>query len=216
LEISKATANRLLATLEDTGMVRRHPETGKYALGLAALRIGIAAGNQIELRRDLRLSLTELMQRTGETSNLVIFDATCPVFIDNVESIHTLRMYSRVGKRTSPYCTAAGKAMMAFQSRDFVEQVFKVEPFEKRTPNTINDRQAFLEELDRVKEQGYAIDDEEGEMGARCVGAPILNHSGCAVAAISISGPSSRVTKAKIPELARIVCEVAERALRSL
>ncbi|MEX2540619.1 MAG: IclR family transcriptional regulator [Trueperaceae bacterium] len=216
LGIGKSTAHRFLATLENNGLVRRTRDDGRYYLGLVALRIGVAAGNQLELRKSIRPFLTELTQRTGETSNLVVLDGTKPVFIDNVESTNTLRIYSRVGRHTSPYATSAGKALLAYQSPTYVEEVLASEAFERRTERTIVSREVFLAELERVRRQGFAVDDEEGELGARCVGAPIINGPGIALAAISISGPSARVSQQRVPELARIVVEVAEHAQRAL
>ncbi|MEX2536954.1 MAG: IclR family transcriptional regulator [Trueperaceae bacterium] len=216
LDIGKSTAHRFLTTLENTGLVRRTADDGRYYLGLVALRIGVAASNQLELRKSVRPFLTSLAQRTGETSNLVVLDGTRPVFIDNIESSNNLRIYSRIGRHTSPYATSSGKALLAYQAPAYLEQVLVSEGFERRTENSIVLRDDFLAELETVRKQGYAVDDEEGELGARCVGAPILNGSGVALAAISISGPSARVSKERVPELAQIVMEVAQQVQRAL
>lgn len=214
--MGKATANRFLTTLEELGMIHRHPDTGKYRLGLAALRIGIAAGNQLELRHELRPFLAELTRRTGETSNLVVWESTHPVFIDNVESPQNLRMYSRVGRQTHPYCTSVGKVFLAYRDRAFLDSIFEAVPFEARTPKSITSKEKFLQELESVRQQGYATDDEEAEVGARCVGAPIFDSTGQVIATISISGPSSRISQDQFPELGQLVREVAIKAQTNL
>ena len=137
LKLGKATAHRFLATLEDLGLVNRSANSGQYRLGLAAIRIGVAAGNQIELRRELRPYLRDLMERTGETANLVILDGTRPVFIDNVESPQNLRLLSRIGRRTHPYCTSVGKALLAYMKPEELETILAAEPFERRTERSI-------------------------------------------------------------------------------
>lgn len=216
LGMGKASAHRLLATLEDLSIVRRNAETGKYQLGITALRIGVAAGNQFELRRELRPFLSELTERSGETSNLVVLDGTRPVFIDNVESPKNLRIYSRIGRHTFPYCTSVGKVLLAHQPLEFLELTFLREPFDKRTDTSITSKEDFFKELEHIRHLGYAVDNEEAELGARCVGAPILNDSGRAIAAISISGPSARINHDHISALGRMVMEVAEKAQQSL
>jgi DNA-binding IclR family transcriptional regulator len=215
LGLGKATTHRFLASLEELGMLKRDLETAKYRLGLTALRIGIAAGNQIELRKDMRPFLQELTERTGETSNLAVLESTKPVFIDNVESPKSLRMFSRVGRHTFPYCTAVGKALLAYQRPELLGTIFENEPFIQHTSASIRSREAFLEELARVRELGYAVDNEEGEAGARCVGAPIFNHLGQVIAAISVSSPSARIAEEQLPQLGEIVREVASRASAS-
>lgn len=212
LGLGKATTHRFLSTLETIGALRRDAQSGRYRLGLTALRIGVAAGNQIELRSDLRPFLQELTERTGETSNLAVLEGTKPVFIDNVESTKSLRMFSRIGRHTFPYCTAVGKVLLAYQPAEYLEKVFSAEAFVPRTNASITSRDAFLKELVKVRELGYAVDNEEGEVGARCVGAPIFDHLGHMVAAISVSSPSSRVAEEQLPQLAEIVREVAARA----
>jgi DNA-binding IclR family transcriptional regulator len=216
LKLGKATAHRFLATLEDLGLVNRSANSGQYRLGLAAIRIGVAAGNQIELRRELRPYLRDLMERTGETANLVILDGTRPVFIDNVESPQNLRLLSRIGRRTHPYCTSVGKALLAYMKPEELETILAAEPFERRTERSIMGRESLLKELRRVRAQGYAVDDEESESGAQCIGAPLLDHTGRAIAALSISGPASRISRSDHPRIGRIVREVAERARRAL
>jgi len=216
LRLEKSSANRFLATHEEAGMVQRSPETGRYRLGLAALRIGTVAGNQIELRRITRPFLVELTQRTGETSNLGVLGDTRPVFLDNVESPQSLRMFSRIGRRASPYCTSLGKTLLAYLPPDQLRAILDQEPFETHTHKSISTPAKLQSELERIRNVGYAVDDEESERGARCIGGPLRDHSGRVVAAISISGPSSRISPADVPRLGAIVRDVAERASLSM
>jgi DNA-binding IclR family transcriptional regulator len=139
-------------------------------------------------------------------------DDTEVVYLDKVEPARSVRMASSVGRRNPAYCTAVGKAMMAYLSEAQVETIARKQGFKSLTANTITSLHELKTDLATIRKRGYAIDDEENEEGVRCVGCVVRGYSGEPVAAISISGPAFRVTKEKVEHLAKPVV-VAARSL---
>src|SRR5690606_22548850 len=127
------------------------------------------------------------------------------VYIDKVEADNNIRMASSIGRRSPLYCTSVGKAMMAYMTDKEIKDSWENSNIEKLTPNTINNFNEFIDELNKMKERGYAEDDEENEVGVRCIGAPVFNSNGELEGAISISGSAIRVTKDKVEEFAEEV-----------
>jgi IclR family acetate operon transcriptional repressor len=135
------------------------------------------------------------------------------VYIAKVESKHTLGMFSHIGARLPMHCTALGKSILAFSGPERIQGVLSELP-KPRTPNTITSEKALREELDLVRSQGFAIDDEENEAGIRCVGAPIIDYTGKAIAAMSISGPCDRMELERCIQLGSILREAVLRLYR--
>jgi DNA-binding IclR family transcriptional regulator len=133
-----------------------------------------------------------------------------------VECSQAVRMHSAIGRRASAHSTAVGKAMLAFMSQKEVENIIEEHGLPVCTPNTITDKEALLRELERVRQQGYAVDDIENEDGIRCVGAPIFDHQGKPVAALSVSGPAFRLSMERVKELTGAVTSTALEISRQL
>ncbi len=182
------TAHRLLAGLLTRGYVRR-AGTRKYAIGSTALRLGEAA--QRSLARSARPYLAELVEISGETANLAVLEADDVVYVAQVSSPHTLRMFAEIGRHVPPHSTAVGKVLLADLPRERAEAVLARTGLARRTPSTITDPAAFLAELDAVQQRGWAADQEEQETGVRCVAVPV-GGPGQVVAAMSVSGPADR------------------------
>src|SRR6266566_1174646 len=153
-----------------------------------------------------------LPNETKETVNLGVLDGHELLYLEVIESHHSFRMASQPGMHRPLNCTALGKALLAFLPNDQREELLPMLTFERATPRTIPNLPRFRKELARVLQQGYAIDDQETDMGARCVAAPILDESGSVTAAISVSGPVTRIGRDRIQAYA-IAIKRAARAI---
>ena len=216
LDIHKSTVYRLLDTLKFRGYLEKNEDSHKYIAGIKLFELSSRVLNDIDSRTRVRPYLEELMQKTEETVHLGILDAGEIIYLDKVESKATIRMYSQVGKRAPVHSTSLGKTIMAQFSEPKVREILTEQGMEAKTKNTITDINEFLSHLEKVKKQGYAVDDEEQEKDIRCLAGPIFNHRGDVVASFSISAPSSRMTKERIEELADLVVQYSEKMSRSL
>ncbi len=207
--INKSTAHRFLTHLETEGYLFRDG-VGTYMLGPKLARLGGGGNFQATLCRICRPTLENLWKITGETVNLAVLDGTDILYLDVMESLHTFRLVSQVGMRRPLYCTALGKSILAntddAQNKD---DLFASIHFDPSTPKTVNNILRLKKDLAGILQRGYAIDDEEAVMGARCVGAAILDADGKAVAGISVSGPVVRVTKERLPMFSAAVLSAA-------
>jgi IclR family transcriptional regulator, KDG regulon repressor len=203
LNLPKGTVHRLLSSLAYFGYIRQDGKTKNYFLGLKLLELGSLIVDQLDLRKIAEPLLIELVERVGETAHMVILDQNEVVYIDKIEAEHResgLKMASRVGSRNLAHSCGVGKVLLSFLTEDELNEVIAKKGLLKRTDNTITDPLQFKEHLLAVRNQGYAIDEEENEKGIRCVAAPIFDGRGKAVAAISISGPAFRVTRKLIQD----------------
>jgi IclR family KDG regulon transcriptional repressor len=216
LGVHKSTASRLLATMESRGYVARNNVTGKYSLGMRIVELSRTKLDQLDLRTQARPFLEELVKKTEETAHLAVMDHGSIVYLDKVDTPHNLIMRSRIGYRISAHCTALGKAILAALPDDRIDVILKEEEFLRFTPNTITDPLAFKEHLNRVRIQGFAVDDEEHEEGIRCAAAIIREHTGRVAGAISVSGPTIRVSRQRVEEIGVLVVDVCRRLSESL
>jgi len=210
-----STAHRILGTLVNRGYARQSPETGRYALGAKTFHIAESYLGQIDLRRLLRPVLERLSRDTGETANLVILDGWEALYLDKVESPQSLRIFSRIGRRAPLYCTAVGKVLLADRPDD-VDSLLGGGALEALTRATVTSGSQLRQELEKVREQGFALDMEECEDGANCIAVPVRNSRGETVAAIGISGPSLRVHAQRIQELVPTVMRSGSEASEQL
>ncbi|MGW1024948.1 IclR family transcriptional regulator [Streptomyces sp. NPDC002577] len=209
LQMSKSTVLRLLGPLREERLVDQDPENGHYRLGPQNALLGQLYLERLDIRRTASPLLHQLAQDVREAVHLVSFDPPDIVYIDKVESPQAVRMHSRIGARQPAYCTATGKAFLAHTTSEILETVITA-GMPARTPSTITTPQQLHTELALIRERGYAIDDVENEHDIRCVAAPAFNHNGTVIAAISISGPASRITHDRLPDIAQRVTETAE------
>lgn len=185
------TVHRLLQTLAGGGYVRQDADR-RYALGTALLPLGNAATRL--LGSWAQPYLGRLVEVSGETSNLAVLEDDRIVYLAQSPGRHRVRMFTEVGRRVLPHSTAVGKVLMAWQDESQVRRVMARLGLPRHTARTITDPATFLLELARVREQGYAVDDEEEEDGVRCLAVPV-GPGATAVAAVSVSGPASRVLR---------------------
>jgi len=196
-----ATVHRLLGTLIQRGYVKQNRQNRKYALGFRALQMGSDMRQRFSLRLEARPFLQRLMQRSGESANLAVLDEGEVVYIDQAQSSRILRMFTQIGNRLPAHSTGSGKVMLAFSPPEAVEGIVRRSGLPVRTPHTIVDLEAFRHELERIRHQGYGIDDEEQEEGVRCIAAPVRDESGQVVASLSISGPVTRLDDHRVQSL---------------
>jgi IclR family transcriptional regulator, KDG regulon repressor len=192
--LTKSTIHRLLATLSSMNYVVKDEETDKYKLGLQVLFLSRNLLNNSDIVTVSKPFLEKLSQEVNETVHLCIEDRGEVVYIDKIESTQTIRMYSRVGSRAPMYCTGVGKILLSDKNPDVFEEIVSKINFIPKTPSSITSKEQFIEEIEKVKSQGYALDNAENEIVLRCIAAPIFDHKGKIIASFSISGPSNRVT----------------------
>jgi DNA-binding IclR family transcriptional regulator len=209
LGLHKSTVHRLLAVLNRSGFVERRPGSAKYRLGWRLFELGMVAASRFEIVERAKPFVSQLVGSTGETAHLGVLRQGRVVSLLAVESRQTTRMPATVGRQIPLHCTSQGKAILACLPPDQVEEHLKGYVFTAYSGKTIDNKRRFLAELALVAERGYAVDNEELEEGLRCIGAPVHDRTGTVVAAISIAGPSFRVTGARLPALSREVVRVA-------
>jgi len=211
LKLHKNNVFRLLATLESRGYIEQNKVTENYRLGLKTLELGQTFVKQMGLLRQSRPVLESVVRECNETSYVAILKDFHIIYLDVVETDLTVRVVPRVGSRLPAYCTAAGKVQIAYMSEEDLEQYLPTKELKPLTPNTLTDRDLLKKQLRQVVETGYAIDDEELDVGVRCVSAPIRDYTRRIIGAVSISGPSMRLSMERIDkELIPLVKRAAE------
>lgn len=216
LHISAASAYRGLNSLKELGYVRQHPQDSKYQLTLKIAWISAQVLENVQLRQIAHPFLQNLTSLTNETTHLAVLEDREFVYIDKVDNTQAMRMRSRVGQRGQLHCTAAGKSMLAFMPGNDATALVKRLKFAPVTDNTITDPAKFLDHLTKVRRLGYAVDDEENELGIRCIGSPIYDHAGRLAGALSISGWTITMTRERIPQLAPELMQTCQRISNEL
>jgi DNA-binding IclR family transcriptional regulator len=206
--IHKSTAHRFLKHLERERYLIR-TEAGTYLIGPRLSQMSARGNQEATLQAVARPILWELWKATQETVNLAVLDRGTVLYVDVIESPHEFRLSSRVGTRRSLHATALGKSLAAFLPPERRENVLSTITFQAATPKTMQNLLQFRQELEKIRRQGYAVDDEEAVQGARCVSAPILGTSHEPIAAVSVSGPVTRVSPNHVAGLARAVTSAA-------
>ena len=201
LQLHKSTAHRFLMVLERHRMVER-TAGGKFRLGLRLFDFGNRAIEQYDLSERAQPHLRRLVAETEETAHLCILEGAHVIYIDKIEPARSVRMITRVGASNPVHCTSVGKAMLAFLPEERLNEVLRRTRFERFTNRTISTAEALKAEIEKTRRRGYAVDDEELEEGLRCIAVPVLDAQRMPVAAVSVSGPSFRVTAQKLPSIA--------------
>jgi len=207
IEIPKSSAYRYLVTLQELNLAERKSDE-RYYLGTKLIEMAGVYLLKSDLRNDSQATLDGLAEITGETIHLAVPSGTEVVYIAKVESKHALSMFSHIGARLPMHCTALGKAILAFSDRYKLQAVLSV-PLAVRTPNSITLVKALEDELTLIRSRGFAIDNEENEIGIRCVGAPIFDYTTKPVGAISVSAPSDRMDQERCNSLGPVVRNAA-------
>jgi IclR family acetate operon transcriptional repressor len=206
--IAPSTAHRILATLKAAGFVQCDAR-GSYLIGVKAFKVGSAFLRNRRLIDAGRRTLRELMAASGETASMGIENDGYIVFVAQVESHRSIRAFHRPGAHGAMHASSLGKAILSTLPENAVTELLHRAGMKPFTERTIVDPEALLAELAATHERGWAIDDEERAEGMRCVGAPVFNEHGEAVGAISVSGPTVRITDERLGELGPIVKRAA-------
>lgn len=209
--LNKTTAYRLLTALEAEGMVAQSTLSEAWRLGGEAIAMGALALRSNDLLTAARPELEALVRETGETASLEVLAGAEVVILDGVEGPSLVGASSEVGTRWPAHATSTGKVLLAERGPHG-----RGHRLARLTPRTITDPARLQRELARVRERGWASAVGELELGYVAVGAPVRDHVGVAVAAISVGGPAARLTQDRIPELARLVVRTAQRVSRRL
>jgi len=199
--LHKSTVHSLVKTMQSRGYIEQDAESGKYRLGLRLMEKGQQLLQSMDIRQVAKPSLEQFTSNTGQTTHLVILDGYEGVYIDKVEGHLAPIRYSRIGRRVMLHTSSVGKLLCAYQPQEWINHVLAHYEFVRQTEKTITDADSFLRELELVKQRGYAIDDEENEVGVRCAAVPVFDHHGLTTAAISVSTLRSRVDDEELDKL---------------
>lgn len=214
LELNKTTVHRVLNSLIYMGYARQDAATSKYSLTFKIWDIANQVLTQIDIVEIARPHLKDLMRRTGETTHLVQIDGTNAVYIDKVEAYgNSVRLVSKVGKSIPLYCSGVGKALLADMPDEKICSLWELSDLRQYTEHTILDFRQFMEDIRQIREKGYAMDDEENELGVRCVAVSIHDYKGSPKYALSISAPASRMADERVQELAKDLLMTKQRIL---
>ena len=215
LDLSKSTVHGLISTLYVHKFLRQDPESSKYSLGLKLLKLGNLVKLNNAVIRISRPYLEDLVHKYEETVHLAIEDNMEVVYIDKIKGNREMVINSQIGKRNPMYCTGVGKCLLAFLEEDKIKRVLD-NKMERFTENTIIEKDEIESELEKIRTQEYAVDNEEFEIGLSCFAAPVKDYSGRVLAAISLSGASSRVSEKKSSRIINSIKEAAEAVSKEL
>ena len=193
LKLDRSTTYRILLSLEKCGLVEKDQKTGEYSLGLSTFEIGNTYLRRMDFIKVSNPIMTELSLKVQETIHLAVISDTEIVYVDKVDSPRTLGVMSKIGQRAPVYCTALGKVLLAFQPENEQSRIIRKIRLTPLTPRTITSKEKLVEELKAIRKQGYSLDHREIEGEVECIGAPIRDHLGNVIAALSISGPQKKI-----------------------
>jgi DNA-binding IclR family transcriptional regulator len=210
VEIDKSSVSRLLRTLEQVGFVEQDSITQRYSLGLALGVLGYKALGRMDLRTAGHPLLEKLSESTGECAHLAILADKRAFYIDQAAPERGVGVDAPIGTLAPLHCTALGKALLAYQPPDVREELMTAMTYEPYTRRTIGGIESLRDHLNRVRSQGIAFDDEEFSVGVRCMAAPVFRFDGAICGAIGISGPSPRMTDARLSEWEELVRDISK------
>lgn len=211
LGMHRSASHRFLATLKGLGYVVQDPANSRYRLSFRLFELGIKVVENLGIRQVARPIMEELANITNETVNLGHLDGKEIIYIEKIESTQILRMGLAIGARVPVHCSALGKSILAFLPERERDTLIRSIDLTQRTPNTITSLEKLYEEIKRIRRQGYAVDDEEMALGIRCVAAPVFDYSGYPRYAVSIEGPTSRMTDGNLQRFREAVKEACNR-----
>lgn len=192
LNMPKSTTHNYLSTLEESDYLIK--EDGIYYVGVRFLELGSYVRNRRKIYEISKPEVCDLAEETGELANLLIEEHGKGTYLQRARGAHAVHVEVPEGTRVPLYCTGLGKSILAHLPEERVETIIEREGIEQITPNTVTDRETLFDQLDEIRDRGYALDDEERIQGLRCVAAPILSTDDRVLGAISVAGPSNRIS----------------------
>ncbi|MBI4319436.1 MAG: IclR family transcriptional regulator [Chloroflexi bacterium] len=204
--LPRSTLYRLLAALEAIGYVKHSPDGPEYQLSIRLFELGSRMVGSLQWRAEARPILAELARSTGESAHLAVLDGDDAVYVDFAGGPHVIGLLSRVGTRSPLHCTAVGKILLAYAPAERRRELIARIRFKRYTDTTICTAAELEAELESVRRQGFATVDGEYDSYLRAVGAPVMDHFGSVIAAISVAGPSMRLSLTDLQRLAPEVC----------
>jgi DNA-binding IclR family transcriptional regulator len=209
VDAHKSSVFRVLTTLEAAGFLEKDRQSGKYRLGLKILDLAGRVWGRHDIRQIASPYMEELARETGEVIHLAVLDGADIVYLEKKGQGQVLTVATRVGGRNPAYASSMGKILLADLPESELKRVLGPGKLKKLTPNTITEMPRLMEELGRIREQGFALDNEETFPGIRCVGAPIRDSGGRVIAAVSVTVPLQRMSDERVRELWRLVTNTA-------
>jgi IclR family transcriptional regulator, KDG regulon repressor len=206
--LHRATTHRIMITLLNCGYLERAPDGDKYRLGLKLASTGLCVVNRLDFRREALPYMRQLVQEFKENCDLGVFEQGEVFGVEVVPGNHALMIAARPGFRLPLHCTASGRVFLAFLP-DSERDSLLSQPLKAYTAKTITSTSELRRQLAEVQKKGYGLDDEELEVGVRAIAVPIRNRDGAVVAAMSIPGPASRMTKERVSEIAAALLEAS-------
>ncbi|MCL6611508.1 MAG: IclR family transcriptional regulator [Peptococcaceae bacterium] len=205
LGLHKSTVHRLISTLQAFGFVEKDPRTERYKLGTKLIYLGLEALNGLDFRKIAIPYMQELMEISRETVQLAVLDGGEVLFLERDQSPEAITV--NLGLRGPVYCTSEGKVLLAYLKEENVSEILGKQEMRQFTINTITEVNQFISHLEKVRSQGFAINAEEMVEGVRSIAAPVYNHTGKVIAALSITGPSTRLSLERIYRLVTVLKE---------
>ncbi|MDL2264312.1 IclR family transcriptional regulator [Synergistaceae bacterium OttesenSCG-928-I11] len=215
-DLNKTTVYRLLSSLQQRGYIEKNETNGTYRIGVKLVEVASNHINNLELQTEARPYLYEMQSELGLIVHLGILDKHEVVYVEKMDINPNLRRYAQIGARVPAQCSSLGKCLLSGLSSDELAHAMRDCRFPKYTDRTITSLHELKRYLQKVRQQGWAIDDEEYTSGQRCIGAPIYDYRGDIIAAISASGPTSLLTDERIPDTVRSVTKTATEISRRL
>jgi DNA-binding IclR family transcriptional regulator len=211
----KSTVSRYVKSLVQEGFLQINPDNGKYRLGLSLLCLSGVITSHLEIRHEAKSTLHQLVERTGEAAHISVLEGANIVYLDKVESKHPVRLLSDIGRINPAFCTSSGKVLLAHQPEASVERIIAA-GLPRMGPGTITDPEQFRQNLREVREQGFAVCIDELHEGAVSIGAPVRDYTGEVIAAVSVVGPTERMSGEKIPAIVAAVVDAGREISQKL
>lgn len=208
--LSKSTVHGIVSSLKYHGLLDQDEATQKYSLGLYLMVLGETVSKSLNIRNITSPVIQDVCNIVNETVHIGKLDGSDVIYVDKIESMQSMRIFTNIGAKNPSYCTGVGKSMLAYLDEETVLSLFP-DKLESKTTNTITDKSELIKELKKIRENGYCLDNEEYVEGLICVAAPIFDYSGKIKYAISVSGPTVRMTEDKIYETIEVVKNAAKK-----
>ena len=216
LGVHKSSISRIIATLASEGFLEKNPDNGRYRLGFKLLDLGNLVLGRYDLRNYAAPFMEELARRTREVIHLSILDKNQIVYLDKKGEGQALTVGTKIGGRNPAHASSMGKVLLSGLPPHELKEALSMEPLAASTPFTITKVPALLIELEKVKRQGFALDNEESFPGIRCVAAPLYDRTGKMVAALSVTAPRQRMSQERLKEIREMVVGTARSISRRI